>query len=78
MENEIDRLLEWVTKEEQIPNVCKWLYKEFREQLMQSKENLHKSVVIKSVCPKCKSESVTKASGNNWCDDCGNVWRQTV
>ena len=41
-------------------------------------ELLRKPVVMQSVCPNCKSESITKASGSNWCDDCGNVWRQTV
>lgn len=41
-------------------------------------ELLRKPVVMQPVCPTCKSESITKASGSNWCDDCGNVWRQTV
>ena len=44
--------------------------------LLAEVELLRKSVVMQLVCcPKCKRESITKASGSNWCDDCGYVWR---
>lgn len=41
-------------------------------------KNLQQAHVMQSVCPNCKSESVSKHGKDNWCDDCGNVWRQTV
>ena len=43
-----------------------------------SENGLHKHIVMKSVCPKCKCEETEKSNNNYWfCNECGWTW-QTV
>lgn len=66
---------EWLF--ERLDNELKQKVEEI-QRLLTENEALRKHHVMQSVCPNCKSESVTKHGNDNWCDDCGNVWRQTV
>jgi tRNA(Ile2) C34 agmatinyltransferase TiaS len=38
----------------------------------------HKTAVIKSVCPKCKSDDWDSIGKNCRCNKCNKRWKQTV
>ena len=55
------------------------ILKEAKANDLETSENgLHKHIVMKSVCPKCKCEETEKSNNNYWfCNECGWTW-QTV